>query len=183
LNAASPAAASDRVVWIVILALTLAVVAVVVALHGVPRPPQMPAWAARLPRLNAALNSTCTLLLAASWLAIRRGRPALHKRLNLAAFTLSTVFLLSYVLFHALAPPTFFPAAHPLRPLYLVILASHILLAMAVLPVALMTFWLALRGRQEAHRRLARWTMPVWLYVTTTGVVVYLLIAPYYPFA
>ena len=98
------------------------------------------------------------------------------------AFGLSVAFLLSYVLFHAVAPQTRYPADLPLRSLYRAILGSHILLAIVVLPAVLLTFWLALKGRWAGHRRLARWTMPVWLYVTTTGVIVYFMIAPHYPF-
>jgi putative membrane protein len=180
--ASSAASASDRTAWIVICVLTVVVLGLVVALHWVPKPSVMPAWGAWLPKLNAALNSLCTLLLAASWLAVRRGNSLLHKRLNVTAFVLSTVFLLSYVVFHAVAPQTRYPADLPLRSLYRAILGSHILLAMVVLPAVLLTFWLALKGRWAGHRRLARWTMPAWLYVTTTGVIVYFMIAPHYPF-
>jgi putative membrane protein len=176
------AARTGRLVWSVILTLTLLVVALVVAIRWVPRPVEIPNWATALPGLNASLNSLCTVLLVSSYLAIRKGNVTLHKRLNLTAFALSTVFLLTYVLFHAVAPETRYPADDPWRPVYLAILVSHILLAMVVLPAVLLTFWLALSGRVPAHRRLARWTMPVWLYVTVTGVAVYLMIAPHYPF-
>lgn len=177
--AASPA---DRRAGIIIAVATALVLVVVVALHELPKPAVMPAWGAWLPKLNALLNSACTALLAISWVAVRRGASGLHRRLNLAAFGLSVAFLLSYVLFHAVAPQTRYPADLPLRSLYRAILASHILLAMVVLPAVLLTFWQALNGRWSAHRRLARWTMPVWLYVTTTGVIVYFMIAPHYPF-
>lgn len=177
-----PASDADRIIWWIIIGLTLLVVALVILLRWVPRPDVLPPWAGRLPALNALLNTTCSILLASSWVAIRRGRAQLHQRLNLAAFVLSSLFLASYVTFHALVAPTRFPADNPLRPLYLGILLSHTLLAVVVLPMVLMSFWLALRGRLAGHRRLARWTMPVWLYVTVTGVVVYLMISPHYPF-
>lgn len=173
---------ADRRAGIVVAVLTALVLVIVVALHELPKPDVMPAWGAWLPKLNALLNSACTILLAISWVAVRRGASGLHRRLNLTAFGLSVAFLLSYVLFHAVAPQTRYPADLPLRSLYRAILGSHILLAIVVLPAVLLTFWLALKGRWAGHRRLARWTMPVWLYVTTTGVIVYFMIAPHYPF-
>jgi putative membrane protein len=172
----------DRLAGAVVVALTVLILTAVIALRFVPRPEQIPGWATSLPALNASLNSVATLLLLSAYAAIRTGRPHLHKRLNLAAFALSCAFLISYVLFHAVAPETRFPAGNALRPVYLFVLITHIILAMVVLPLVLTTFWLALRGKLAAHRRLARWTLPIWLYVTVTGVAVYFMIAPHYPF-
>jgi putative membrane protein len=95
---------------------------------------------------------------------------------------LSSLFLISYVIFHAFGVETRFPADNPLRPYYLTILISHIILAAVVLPMVLLSFYRGLTGQIEAHKRITRWSMPIWLYVTTTGVVVYLMISPYYPF-
>ena len=173
--------AADRVAGWVVALLTLVIVLAVVALRFIDRPVAIPAWATRLPALNAILNSSCTVLLLLAYAAIRTGRRRLHQTLNVTAFALSAVFLVSYVLFHSVAPETHYPAG-PWRPLYLGILVSHILLAMVVLPAVLVTFWFAFRGTMSRHRALARWTLPVWLYVTVTGVVVYLMISPHYPF-
>lgn len=172
----------DRIILRIIYAITAAVLLVVAGLRFLERPAEMPAFAQHLPRLNAFINSACTVLLCLSFVAIRRGRVAAHRRLNLTAFALSTVFLLSYVVYHAVAPETKFPADHPWRPLYLFILGSHILLAMAVLPLVLVSFYRGLNNQVDRHRRIVRWSLPLWLYVTVTGVVVYLMISPHYPF-
>jgi putative membrane protein len=113
---------------------------------------------------------------------IRARRIDWHKRLNIIAFCLSSLFLVSYVIFHAFGVETRFPIDNPLRPYYLTILISHIILAAVVLPLVLLSFYRGLTGQIEAHKRITRWSMPIWLYVTTTGVVVYLMISPYYPF-
>jgi putative membrane protein len=159
-----------------------AVLLAVVVIYQLPKADHIPAFVAVLPRLNAILNSICTVLLLTSLFAIKRGRVELHKRLNLTTFALSTLFLLSYVTFHTFGVETRFPAAHPWRPCYLGILLSHILLAMVVLPLVLATFYRGLTGQVIRHRALARWAFPIWLYVTTTGVIVYLMISPYYRF-
>ena len=172
----------DRAVLALVFGLTAVVLAVVVALRFIERPDDVPDWATRLPALNACINGVCTALLLAARRAIRRGRADLHKQLNLATFALSCVFLLSYVTYHAVAPETRYPAESPWRPVYLAVLLSHILLAAVVLPLVLLSFWQALRGNLAAHRRLVRWSWPVWVYVTATGVAVYLMIAPHYPF-
>ena len=173
---------NDRIVFRIVAVLTAVVLVAVVALRFIERPGELPAFAKLLPGLNACLNGTCALLLAGSFLAIKSGRVAVHKRLNLGAFALSVVFLLSYVTYHAVAPETKFPAGHPWRPVYLVILFSHILTAALVLPLVLLSFYRGLMNQVELHRRIVRWSFPVWLYVTVTGVVVYFMIRPYYPF-
>jgi putative membrane protein len=173
---------NDRIILRMVYAITAVVVVLVVALHYIPRPAVMPEFARHLPKLNAIINATCTILLGVSFLCIRRKKIAAHKKLNLAAFVLSTVFLLSYVAYHAVAPSTLFPKANPWRPVYLFILSSHILLAMIVLPLVLMSFYRGLQNQIELHRKIVRWSFPIWLYVTSTGVVVYLMISPFYPF-
>jgi putative membrane protein len=106
----------------------------------------------------------------------------LHKRLNIAAFLLSALFIASYVTYHYMAQETPFPTGNPVRPLYLFILSSHIILAAIVLPLILLSFYHGLKNNVEKHRKLTRWSFPIWLYVTVTGVVVYLMISPYYQF-
>lgn len=131
---------------------------------------------ADLPGLNATLNSISAVLLAAGYLQIRRRRVAAHRACMLAAFAVSTAFLVSYLVYHAHAGSVPFRRQGWIRPVYFSILISHIVLAAAILPMAILTLYRAWRERFEAHRRLARWTLPVWLYVSVTGVVVYLML-------
>jgi len=105
-----------------------------------------------------------------------------HKKINILTFVLSTIFLLSYVTYHWLSEETKYPLDNPMRPLYLGILISHIILAATVLPMILLSFWYGLSNQVQKHRKLVRFTFPIWLYVTITGVVVYLMISPYYNF-
>ena len=173
---------NEKAILRVIYGISAVLLAAVVIIYNLPKAEQIPAFVPFLPRLNAWLNSACTLLLVVSFLAIKRGRAVLHKRLNLAAFALSTCFLLSYVTFHTFGVETRFPADHPWRPVYLAILLSHILLAAVVVPLVLVAMYRGLAGHVAQHRAIAKWTFPVWLYVTTTGVVVYLMISPHYRF-
>ncbi|HKY34094.1 MAG TPA: DUF420 domain-containing protein [Candidatus Polarisedimenticolia bacterium] len=126
-----------------------------------------------LPTLNAALNAASAALLVAGWLFIRRRRIAAHRACMAAAFAVSTAFLISYLVYHYHAGSVPFPGAGAARRIYFAVLITHIVLAAAILPLALVTLWLALRERFAAHARLARWTLPLWLYVSVTGVVVY----------
>ena len=167
---------------VAIFLVSLLVFVAVIVLSRLPKAESMPDWVTILPGLNATINTFCTLLLLTSWVAIKRGRVGLHKRLNLTTFGLSAVFLVSYVIFHAFGVETRYPADHPMRPLYLTILITHIMLAAAVLPLVLISFMWALMGQIERHRKIVRYSFPIWLYVTTTGVVVYWMISPYYQF-
>ena len=106
----------------------------------------------------------------------------MHRKLNLTACILSTLFLLSYVTFHAFGVETRFPTDNPNRPIYLVILSTHILLAAIVMPLVLLSLYRGLTNQVVAHKKITRWSYPIWLYVTTTGVIVYLMISPYYKF-
>ncbi len=132
----------------------------------------MPATS-QLPALNALLNSLSALLLVAGYLLIRRGRRTAHRVVMTAAFASSILFLISYLIYHAETGSRRFAGTGALRTAYLAILASHTILAALVPILAVMVLVLALRGRFERHRRLARWTLPIWLYVSVTGVVVY----------
>lgn len=167
-----------RLIW----SLSAAILLAVLVIYNLPKADHIPGFVPFLPRLNALLNSTCTVLLLVSLAAIRKGRVNLHRRLNITTLALSTLFLLSYVTFHTFGVETRYPADHPLRPIYLAILISHILLAMVVLPLVLITFYRGLVGPADRHRAIARWAFPVWLYVTITGVIVYMMISPYYRF-
>jgi len=154
----------------------------VVALSMAPKADHVPDFVQWLPRLNAFLNGCCSILLIASYYQIRKKNIQTHKKLNLITFLLSSIFLLSYVTFHAFGIETKFPVENPMRPYYLLILVSHIILAAVVLPLVLLSFYYGLTNKIKTHRRLTRWSFPIWLYVTVTGVVVYLMISPYYEF-
>ena len=126
--------------------------------------------------LNALLNASAGTLLFLGWRAIRRGDRQLHRRLMIAAVSVSALFLASYLTRVALTGTHRFPGEGWLRGLYLAILVSHTLLAVAAAPMALRSLFLGVKERFEDHRRIARVTFPVWLYVSVTGVVVYLLL-------
>jgi len=154
-----------------------------------PVPEVIPDFVYRLPKLNAMLNGICTLMLLLSLYFIKQKNIELHRKVNIIAFGLSSLFLLSYITYHWMAQETTYPVGNPLRTPYLVILISHIILAAAVLPLILLSFWYGLKSQEpggeayiQKHRRLTRWSYPVWLYVTVTGVVVYLMISPFYVF-
>lgn len=177
---------------------TIAVCALVAILNQkwIPHPETFPAFIYKLPALNAFLNGTCSILLILSLLAIKQRKIELHKKLNLTAFVLSALFLLSYVTAHYFIPDTKYgdtdhdgimSAAESalvsgIKPVYLVILLTHIFLAIVVLPLVLLSFYYGLTDQREKHRKLTRFSYPIWLYVTITGVVVYLMISPYYGF-
>jgi uncharacterized membrane protein YozB (DUF420 family) len=129
-----------------------------------------------LPGVNAALNATTALLLATGYLLIRRGRRRAHRAVMLAAFGVSSVFLASYLWYHAHAGVVRFTGRGWIRPVYFAILLSHTVLAAAIVPLVLVTLTRGLRADFPRHARLARWTLPVWLYVSVTGVVVYVMV-------
>jgi uncharacterized membrane protein YozB (DUF420 family) len=129
-----------------------------------------------LPAVNATLNAIAATLLMGGYLMIRRGRIQAHRRFMLSAFATSALFLISYVVYHANAGSRPFPGQGPARVVYLAILVTHVVLAAAILPLALITLTHALRERFERHVPIARWTLPIWLYVSVTGVVVYLML-------
>ena len=129
-----------------------------------------------LPHLNAALNTVSFLLLVAALIQIRRGNVAAHRRLMLSALAVSSLFLVSYVVYHARHGSVRFQGQGAVRAVYFVILVTHVILAAAIVPLVAVTLGRALRGDFARHRRIARWTYPVWLYVSVTGVVVYLML-------
>lgn len=141
----------------------------------------IPAWVRYLPGLNAALNGLCGALLLAGFAFIRRRRIDAHRACMGAAFATSALFLASYVTLHLYVGSTPFPGSGWVRAVYLSILVSHAVLAAAVVPLAIVTLYRALRGDFEGHARVARRTLPVWLYVSVTGVVVYLMLYHLYP--
>ncbi|MDP3567424.1 DUF420 domain-containing protein [Sediminibacterium sp.] len=175
---------------------TIAVCALVVVLNQkwIPHPDSFPSFIYKLPMVNAFLNGSCTILLVLSLWAIKNKNIQLHKKLNLTAFIFSSVFLLCYVTAHYFIPDTKYgdidhdgimsvsesAAVSGIKPIYVIILLSHIFLAVAVLPMILLSFYYGLTDQREKHKKLTRFSYPIWLYVTITGVVVYLMVSPYY---
>ncbi|MBL7849170.1 MAG: DUF420 domain-containing protein [Cyclobacteriaceae bacterium] len=133
-----------------------------------------------LPPIYATINGVTAVLLMISYWAIRHQRRLLHERINLTCIALSAVFLVMYVLYHMTSEPTAYGGEGLLKGVYYFILVTHILLSVAVVPLILFTFSRALAGNFERHKRLAKFAFPVWLYVAVTGVLVYLMIRPYY---
>jgi len=187
---------SEKRVKIIIYSTTVAVCALVVVLNQkwIPHPDSFPHFIYSLPKLNAFLNGSCSILLLFSLWAIKNKKIERHKKLNISAFILSVLFILSYVTAHYFIPDTKFGDLNHdeiispeesnmvsgIKPLYVIILLSHIFLAVAVLPMVLLSFYYGLTDQREKHKKLTRFSYPIWLYVTVTGVIVYLMIAPYY---
>jgi uncharacterized membrane protein YozB (DUF420 family) len=133
-----------------------------------------------LPAVNAGLNAVSGLLLVTGYLSIRRRRIAFHRACMLAAFFASTLFLVFYLIYHLTVGSRPFPGAGFVRAVYFTLLVSHVLLAASVLPLALVTLTRGLRGRYDRHVRVARWTFPIWVYVSATGIVIYLMLYQMY---
>jgi uncharacterized membrane protein YozB (DUF420 family) len=135
-----------------------------------------------LPTVNASLNALSALCLLIGYYHIRRGNRSAHRKAMLGAFGASALFLVCYITYHAYVSyvlkrgPTVFRNPEWFRPVYLLILLTHTVLAAAVVPMSLLTLWQAWKGRFEAHKRLARWTWPIWMYASITGVLIYLLL-------
>jgi putative membrane protein len=133
-----------------------------------------------LPPIYATINGVTALLLVTAYVAIRRGNQVVHRRLMKTCIGLSALFLMLYVVYHITTDSTSFGGEGAARYLYFFILITHILLSVGVIPFVLLTFARALAGDFARHRKLARYTFPLWLYVAVTGVLVYLMISPYY---
>jgi putative membrane protein len=189
---------TDKFIFRFVAAISVFVFVVVLILnrHIIPAPAVVPAFTHYLPLLNAVLNGSCSVLLITSLYFIKQGKIQTHKKINITAFCFSSLFLVSYILFHYLAPETRYgdldgdgqlsaaeiATSGNVRYIYYFILTSHIILAAGVLPLILLSFYRGLKLEVEKHKKLTRWTFPIWLYVTVTGVVVYLMISPYYHF-
>ncbi len=188
----------DKFVFRFIIGLSLIVflVVVVLILKILPVPATLPSFTHKLPLVNAYLNGTCSILLLLSLYFIKKGNVLMHKRLNITAFALSSCFLIIYIVFHYLAPETKFgdvdgnhvvsavekEAVGGVRYFYYALLITHIICAAVVLPLILFSFYFALQNQIHKHKKIVRWTWPIWFFVTVSGVVVYLMISPYYNF-
>jgi uncharacterized membrane protein YozB (DUF420 family) len=129
-----------------------------------------------LPAVNASLNAISGLLLLLGYILIRARRIAAHRAVMITAFVTSSLFLICYLVYHAQVGSVPFPRQGFVRPLYFTILITHVLLAATVPPLAIVTMSRGLKGRYPQHRRIARWTFPIWMYVSVTGVLVYVLL-------
>lgn len=129
-----------------------------------------------LPAVNASLNATAALLLLAGWVAIRRGSMRVHRIFMVAAFVASSLFLVCYLTYHAVHGDTRFAGTGAVRTVYFAVLATHVLLSTAVVPLALTAFWFALRREFQRHRRVTRVLWPIWMYVSVTGVLIFFML-------
>jgi putative membrane protein len=134
-----------------------------------------------LPAINACLNSLSTIFLTAGYIFIRQQNQTAHRNCMIAAFATSTIFLACYLVYHAYAGRTVFRDPAWFRPIYLTILLTHTILAVAIVPLIFLTFHRALKARYELHRKIARWTWPIWMYVSVTGVLIYFLLYQIFP--
>lgn len=134
-----------------------------------------------LPAVNASLNLASAILLTAGFVFIKRGRKNAHRNCMIAALVTSTLFLTCYLIYHANVGHTRFIDPPWFRPIYLILLATHVILAMVIVPLILVTLYRAIRARFESHKKIARWTWPLWMYVSVTGVLVYLILYHIFP--
>lgn len=178
---------NDKAIFRLVGAVSVTVLSVVILLQAnivnlFPNHDVLPKWVQFLPTLNALINGTCTILLLISYYFIRRKNIQMHKRLNITTFILSCLFMISYLIFHSAGMETKFGGQGPIRYVYFFILITHIILAAIVLPLVLLSFYRGMMMQVEKHKKLVRWSFPIWLYVTISGVLVYLMISPYYSF-
>ena len=160
--------------------LSIAIPLVVALLLGIRTKIDLGNWTHFLPHAIGAINGLTSILLITGWIAIKSKKIALHRFALTSAFCLGGCFLVCYVTYHLSNPSTSFGGQGWIRPVYYFVLISHIVLSLVVLPLVLRAFLFALLGRFSDHRRIAKYAMPVWLYVSITGVLAYLMISPYY---
>ncbi len=173
---------NEKAISIGIVTFSVVVVALVALLFNISPPDLELSFNPKhfFPQFHAALNGSVFILLLTSLYCIKNGKPRAHQYANITALVLSAIFLASYVIYHTIAESTKFGGEGAIKIIYYVILISHIVLAALILPIILFTFWRAFQGKFEKHKKIARWTMPLWLYVSLTGVLVYLMLSPYY---
>jgi putative membrane protein len=168
-----------KAVFAILAASVAALALLVVVIYGHGRLEGAPAWVSTLPAVNAFLNGTSAVFLVLAYLAVRRRDLATHARHMLTALASSTLFLVSYIVYHSVHGDTKFPGQGAIRPVYFFILISHIVLSAVTLPAVFGSFFFALAGRFPSHRKIARYTLPLWLYVSVTGVLVFALLRAY----
>lgn len=160
--------------------LSVAIPLVVAILLGLPKKADLGAWTKTLPHFIGAVNTLTSLALILGFIFIKRGKINLHRAMMTTAFLLGILFLIFYVTYHLTNPATPFGGQGFIRPIYYFILISHILLSLIVLPLVLRAMFFAVTNQFDRHKKTARFAYPIWLYVSVTGVLSYLLISPYY---
>jgi putative membrane protein len=171
---------SPRQAVTVILGVSAAALALLIGvIYGHGRAATAPEWVGWLPAVNAFLNATSAVFLVLAGLAIRRRDVAVHARHMLGALASSSLFLVSYIVYHAVHGDTKFTGQGAIRPVYFFVLISHIVLSAVVLPLIFSSFFFSLSGRFPSHKKVSRYTYPVWLYVSATGVLVFAMLRAY----
>jgi len=160
--------------------LAIAIPVAVAVLLGIRQKVELGEWTTYLPHINGVINSATTVLLLMGFYFIRQKNIAAHRITMLSAFTLGSLFLVSYVLYHLTNESTPFGGQGIIRPVYYFLLISHIVLSVVVVWFVLRAVYFALTEQYQQHKKVVRWAYPIWLYVSTTGVIVYLMIKPYY---
>ncbi len=176
-NVKAPAQASKPIP--AILLLSAAVAAFLIWLIYFKGRVEAPEWVLSLPAANAVFNSLSAVCLVFGYINIRQKKRDVHQRFMLGAVTFSGLFLVSYIVYHYFHGDTKFPGQGWIRPVYFTLLISHIGLSMVALPLIFATLWYATRSQFGFHRKVARWTFPIWLYVSVTGVIVYFVLKAY----
>ncbi len=164
--------------WILLISAGISLFLIWLIYLRTPSPTQA-GWVAVLPAANALFNTLCAGCLIAGWIFIRRGNRAMHIRCMLTAVTLSALFLISYITYHYFHGDTLFTGQGWIRPVYFFILISHIVLSIIILPLIISTLYYAAKQQYATHRKIARYTLPLWLYVATTGVAVFFFLQAY----
>lgn len=179
-NQNSPAVSRDRKYLVLIAILSVAIPVVVAMLFFMPKEGSKSVDVSFLPTLHAILNSLTAVALIIGYVNIKRGNIRIHRVSMVTAFSLSAIFLVSYVTYHFLGERTIYGGDGFLKMFYYFVLLTHIVLAVVIVPLVLLSVYFAITEQFVRHRRISRWTFPIWLYVAVTGVLVYLLISPYY---
>lgn len=163
--------------------LSIAIPVVVAYLFYMPKSGDItPVNVSFLPKLHAILNSLTAAALVVGYYFIKKGNQVAHRGAMFTAFVLSSLFLISYVTYHYFGKSTAYGGEGIMRSIYFFVLITHIILAVVIVPLVLLTIYFAITGQYRKHTRFSRWTFPVWLYVAVTGVLVYFMISPYYNF-
>ena len=170
----------DKKYLLLIAILSVLIPVVVAMLFFMPKEGSSKVDVSFLPTLHAILNSTTAVMLIIGYYNIRRGNIRVHRAAMVTAFSLSAIFLVSYVTYHFLGERTIYGGDGFLKLFYYFILLTHIVLAVVIVPLVLLSVYFALSEQFVKHKRISRWTFPIWLYVAVTGVLVYLMISPYY---
>jgi putative membrane protein len=179
-NQNSPATGRDKKYLVLIAILSVAIPVVVAMLFFMPKEGSSSVNVSFLPTLHAILNSMTAVALVVGYYNIKRGNIKVHRGAMVTAFGLSSIFLVSYVTYHFLGERTIYGGEGLLKMFYYFILLTHIVLAVVIVPLVLLSVYFAISEQFARHRRISKWTFPIWLYVAITGVLVYILISPYY---